>query len=69
MREVKRLYRVEREAKLAGVCGGIGEYFNLDANLIRLLWVIVTLGSVGLGLVLYLAAALLLPRKSDVYPG
>lgn len=69
MHETKRLYRIEQNAKLAGVCGGVGEYFNIDANLVRLIWVIITLCSVGLGLVAYLAAALLLPKKSDVYPG
>ena len=47
MNEPKRLYRVEREAKLAGVCGGVAEYFNIDANLVRLIWVIVTLISFG----------------------
>ena len=65
----KRLYRIEQGAKLTGVCGGIGEYFNIDANLIRLIWVIVTLCSLGVGLVLYLVASFILPKKSDIYPG
>ena len=69
MNEPKRLYRVEREAKLAGVCGGVAEYFNIDANIVRLIWVIVTLCSVGAGLILYIVASVLLPKKSDVYPG
>ena len=54
---------------VAGVCGGIGEYFNIDANLIRLIWVVVTLCSLGVGLVLYIVASLILPKKSDIYPG
>ena len=65
----KRLYRIEQGAKLTGVCGGIGEYFNIDANLIRLIWVVVTLCSLGVGLVLYIVASLILPKKSDIYPG
>ena len=69
MNEPKRLYRVEREAKLAGVCGGVAEDFNIDAHVVRLIWVIVTLISFGVGLVLYLVAAFLLPKKSEVYPG
>ena len=65
----KRLYRIEQGAKLTGVCGGIGEYFNIDANLIRLIWVVVTLCSLGVGLVLYIVASLILPKKSDIYSG
>ena len=37
MNETKKLYRVEVGAKLAGVCGGIGEFFNLDPNILRLI--------------------------------
>lgn len=60
----------EQGAKLFGVCGGIAEYFNIDANLVRLIWVVLSLLTVVVtGVVLYLIAALLLPKKSDVYPG
>ena len=69
MNDTKRLYRIESGAKLAGVCGGIAEFFNLDPNIIRLLWVAVTVYRAGIGLALYIVAALVLPRKSDVYPG
>ena len=71
MNETKKLYRIEQGAKLAGVCGGLAEYFNVDANIIRLLWVLLSLvftAVVG-GTVLYIVAALILPKKSDVYPG
>lgn len=68
MNEPKKLYRVEQGAMLAGVCGGVAEYFNLDPSLIRLIWIVLTLmGTVGFWL--YIAAAIILPRKSDVYPG
>ena len=50
MNEPKKLYRVEHGAMLAGVCGGIAEYFNLDPGIIRLLWVIFCFaGTVGIG--------------------
>ena len=45
----KRLYRSSVNYMLAGVCGGIGEYFNIDPTLIRLAWVIVTCMSFGSG--------------------
>ena len=66
---VKRLYRTEgAEAKLFGVCGGLADYLNLDPTIIRVaLVLLVWLG--GLSLWIYLLAALIIPRKSEVYPG
>lgn len=69
MNEPKKLYRVEAGAKLAGVCGGIAEFFNIDPNILRLIWAVFTVCSVGTGLLVYVLAAAILPKKSDVYPG
>ena len=65
----KRLYRTEGGyAKIWGVCGGIAENFDVDPTLIRVAWVIATLcGSFGLWA--YLACAIIMPKKSDIYPG
>lgn len=65
----RKLYRTEGpDAKLFGVCGGLAEYFNIDPTLVRVaLVLLVWLG--GLSLWIYLLAALIIPRKSDVYPG
>ena len=38
MNETKKLYRLDNGV-LAGVCGGVAEYFNVDANVVRLIWV------------------------------
>ena len=67
MNETKKLYRLDHGA-LAGVCGGVAEYFNVDANLVRLIWVALCFAGTA-GLRLYVAAALLLPKKRMVYPG
>ena len=59
---MKTLYRNRKGAKLAGVCVGVGEHFDLDPNLVRLL----AIGSCfvsGIGVGVYLAAWLLLPEK------
>lgn len=65
----KKLYRTEgREALLFGVCGGVAEYFNLDPTLVRVVMVLL-MWFKGAALILYLIAALLLPRKSTLYPG
>lgn len=63
---VKRLYRIEEGKMLAGVCGGLGDYFNLDHSLIRLGYVLLTIASVGLGLLGYIIAAIIIPSKSQI---
>ena len=65
----KRLYKTEGPYKMVcGVCGGIAEYFDIDPTLVRVGWVILTLcGTVGFWA--YVACALIMPNKSDVYPG
>lgn len=59
---MKRLYRRRRDRKLAGVAGGIAEYFGIDPTLVRLLWVIAFFGA-GVGLVAYIVAALIMPDE------
>ena len=57
----KRLYRSSRNQMLAGVCGGIGEYFNIDPTMIRLGWIVFScLG--GSGVLAYIIAAIVIPR-------
>jgi phage shock protein C len=62
---MKRLYR-STDNKMAGVIGGIGEYFDVDPVLLRLLYAAVTVFT-GLipGLVLYVAALFIVPKKKD----
>lgn len=62
----KRLYKIEEGKKIDGVCGGIAEYFDVDPTLIRLLWVLFSL-CVGCGILAYLIAAIIMPRKSEIY--
>ena len=57
----KKLYKSSTDKKLAGVCGGIAEYFNIDSTLVRLGWVLFSLLG-GSGLILYLIAAIIMPR-------
>lgn len=59
--ENKKLYRSTTNCMLAGVCGGIGEYFNIDPTLIRLAWVLFSaLG--GSGILAYIIAAIIIPK-------
>ena len=57
----RMLYRSPTDRLLGGVCGGIGELTGIDANLIRILWVIATLATGGGGILAYIALWLLLP--------
>lgn len=58
----KRLYRSDSNKMLAGVCGGIGEYFNIDPTLVRLGWVVFS--AVGAGVLAYIVAAIIIPKYS-----
>lgn len=61
----RRLYKIEQGRKLAGVCGGIAEYFDIDPTLIRLLWIILVCCG-GTGILAYILAAAIMPNKSEV---
>ncbi len=66
MNTQKRLYRSTQDRMFAGVCGGIGEYLDVDPTLVRLAFVALTLLSSGSGLVIYLILMLIVPeRPSD----
>ena len=58
----KKLYRSVSDKKLAGVCGGIAEYFGLDSTLIRVGWALVSLFA-GAGVLAYIVCALIIPEK------
>ena len=64
----RKLYRTEgKDAMLFGVCGGLAEYFRVDPTIVRVVLVLLVWFK-GLSLWLYLLAAILLPKKSTVYP-
>ena len=59
---MKKLYRSRDNKVLAGVCGGIGEYFEIDPVIIRLIWIVLTM-IWGFGLFLYIIAIFLIPLE------
>ena len=58
----KKLYKSSTDKKLAGVCGGIAEYFTIDSTLVRLGWVLFSLLG-GSGLLAYIIAAIIMPDR------
>ena len=63
----KKLYGSSRDRMLCGVCGGLGEYLNVDPTIIRLIWAIGTVLSCAVGALAYLAAALIIPSDQSRY--
>ncbi len=61
-KESKKLYRSRDDKVIAGVCGGLGEYFNIDPILIRIGFILLFL-SAGIGLLLYILLAIILPKE------
>ena len=64
--EGKKLYRTRNNRTICGVCGGIGQFFNIDPTLIRLGWILFScLG--GSGILAYIIAAIVIPDGPDEY--
>ena len=60
----KKLYKSRTNKKVAGVCGGIGEYFSIDPTLVRLGFVALSFLAGG-GLLVYIIAAIIIPDRVD----
>lgn len=60
---MKRLYRSTTDKKIAGVCGGIGEYFSVDATIIRVIFVVLLLPGGLPGFLPYVILWFVIPRK------
>ncbi|HEX2963106.1 MAG: PspC domain-containing protein [Ignavibacteria bacterium] len=63
MRE--RLYRSQKDKMIAGVCGGLAEYFDVDPVIIRIAFVAATILS-GMGLIVYILLWIIVPYKESV---
>jgi len=57
----KKLYRIREGKVFAGVCNGIGAYFNVDPTLIRVAWAL--LAATGTGVLAYVICALVIPEE------
>ena len=64
--EMRKLYRSTKDSMIAGVCGGLGKYFNMDSTLIRLLFVILFIIGFGSLFLVYLVWIFVVPKESDV---
>ena len=61
----KKLYRSRTNSMIGGVCGGLGEYLNVDPTILRVVAVLLIFAD-GIGLLAYLIGWLLIPRRSEM---
>jgi len=60
----RKLYLSDTDKKFAGVCGGLGEYFNVDSTIIRLAWVLLCIPTAFFGgIIIYIVAAMIIPKR------
>ena len=63
---MKKLYRSEDNKIFAGIVGGIGEHFDIDPTLLRLIWLLILIFTgIVPGLIVYLIAIFIVPKKGD----
>ncbi|QSZ67489.1 PspC domain-containing protein [Methanofollis aquaemaris] len=62
----KKLFRPKEGRMIAGVCAGIGKYFNVDPTWVRIVWAIVSLlGYIIPGVLIYIIAAIIIPEEEE----
>jgi phage shock protein C len=59
-----RLYKIESEKMISGVCAGVADYFDIDISIVRIVWAL--LGFAGGGILIYFIAAVVLPDKNTL---
>lgn len=61
--DYKKLTRSKSNRMVCGVCGGIGQYLNIDPTIVRIIWLLCSLASLGTGAIVYLIAAIVVPEE------
>jgi phage shock protein C len=62
---LKQIYRSRDNRMIAGVCGGLGEYFKIDPSIVRLLWIFAAFASAGLGVLIYVILIFVFPEATE----
>ncbi|WP_087972586.1 PspC domain-containing protein [Oceanobacillus rekensis] len=64
---MKRLYRSTSNKMLSGVLGGLGDYFHIDATLLRLAFALLLIPSFMTFALVYIVAAIIIPKEEEIY--
>jgi len=67
MEEPRKLYRSQTQRMIAGVCGGLADYFNVDATLMRVLFLLLAVFG-GSGIVIYIVMWIIVPDAGKAPP-
>lgn len=59
------IHRSRADRKIAGVCGGLATYFNIDSTIVRLAWILLTIASKGLGVLIYIILIFVFPEEES----
>ncbi len=59
----ERLVRIRADRKVAGVCAGIAEYFDIDVTIVRIVWLVVTIMPPSIGLIAYIIGWIVMPEE------
>ncbi|MBQ2842327.1 MAG: PspC domain-containing protein [Clostridia bacterium] len=62
---MKKIYRSKSDRKLLGVLGGFAKYFNIDATVLRIIYVLLSLFVLGCPIIIYLVVALIIPEEPE----
>ena len=63
MASVKKLYRSSDNRIFAGICGGLGEYFNVDPTVVRVVYVLLSLLTAFMGVLVYIILLFIIPKR------
>lgn len=66
MTSVKRLYRSSDNRFFAGICGGLGEYFDVDPTVVRVVYVLLSLLTAFMGVLLYIILLFVIPNRPRI---
>jgi len=64
----RRLYRSQTESVIAGVAGGVAEYFDLDPAIVRVVWALLAIITGGVFFILYIVMWIVVPEEDDLSP-
>jgi len=59
----KKLYRIKKKRMIGGVCEGTGEFLEIDPTIVRVIWAFLTILSIGVGIIAYILAWIIIPEK------
>lgn len=65
---MKKLYRSKTEKRIAGVCGGLAQYLNVNVSIIRIAWALISIFTSGVpGTLVYIICAMIIPEEPDSF--